>query len=354
MVKIEHDASGGSPMYKLPDDLLLEIGSWLRKRSDLRALVMTNTRFHAVFEHQLYKWDIANSSVPYSLWWAVTESDFVVINKIIKFGCNLDKNVGFLMAGKSTGTTALVEAMCRKNLLMACTLVNAGANVDTAPDSARIPVFLALENKWTDLVRVLVSVRNVNLNFINHRGHGVLTAAARENNLEAVRYLLSISPGPAPGDIETSTALHQAIQHDNFKMFCLLMESRRVSPERFDQQKKTPLQLACELGKLPFVRALLDDGRAVARAHEKNNSPLVLQALKRSNFDLVMLLLAHKNPCRPCTEVFDEACKMKKELIAWTALEIFCPSRLQAIVCRNFAYSQNLHDLAKMITERFY
>ncbi|KAJ6782939.1 hypothetical protein PWT90_03091 [Aphanocladium album] len=368
MIKIEHTDTRGTPMKKpsnpasgmplntlpdyaarmqinkLPDYLLVQIGGWLRCRGDLRAMVMTSKRFHALFEEKLYTLDTTTFVTSRSLWWAARECDFVVADKVIKFGCNIDASCDILKPSFHR-ITAVVAALRRKHPAMVALLVTAGANVDTAPNREHIPVFMALENKWLDTLKLLCSVGNANLDVMDNYGHGILTAAARQNDLKAVRYLLSISSRLGAKDAETSTPFHQAIHHHNVEMIALLLKSQSISPETPDAAGMTPLQLACEHNRVLIARLLLDDGRAVAIPTETNGRSLLVQALQKCKFNLAMLLLTHKNPYPSSAMAFTEACKAQKELIAWKALEMLDPTEQQAVEWRNCAHRHGLSNL---------
>ncbi|KAM3508520.1 hypothetical protein MY11210_006695 [Beauveria gryllotalpidicola] len=352
-LKIECDDSGGMSLNKLPNYLLVDIGNRLHLGHDLRALMMTSKQFHALFEGLLYKRDTTSLLGSRSLNWAAQHSDFVIADKIIKFGCNLDAFSGEL-TGSNQKVTALVLSMINTHRAMATMLVVAGANVDKAPNPSMIPVFLALKKNWLDVLKLMVSVGKANLAVINEEGYGILAAAAHLNHIEAVRYLLSVASRLRLKCSEKTTAFHGAILHNNLAMFSLLLESLHTSPNTPCEQGKTPLQLACEQGKIDFVRALLDDGRVSPQLScTRSNYCLVLEALREQDFDLVMLLLTHENFCRPSAMVFTKACKLKRELIAWTALELLKPSKQQAYEWRSCARKHGLCDLANMMTQKF-
>ncbi|KAM3534788.1 hypothetical protein MY4038_001869 [Beauveria bassiana] len=316
-LKIKCVDSGQRSLTRLPNHLLVEIGSRLH-RGDLRALVMTNKRFHAVFEEMLYKKDTSGPDDAKSLFWAAKRSNFVIANRIINFGGNLDTPSGKL-SGSNERVTALVLSMDSGSRAMATMLVVAGANVDKAPNASKIPVFLALKKNWLSLLELMVSVGKANL--------------ARP---------------------EKATAFHGAILRHNFAIFCLLLKNPHTSPNTPCEQGKTPLQLACEQGKVGFVRALLGDARVSPQLPDaKSNDCLVLKALQAQKFNLVMLLLTHENCCKPAAMVFTEACKLKRELIAGMALELLEPSKQQASEWRELAQEHGLCDLVNMLTQMF-
>ncbi|KAM3457671.1 hypothetical protein NHJ6243_007692 [Beauveria neobassiana] len=351
-LKIKCVDSGQRSLTRLPNHLLVEIGSRLH-RGDLRALVMTNKRFHAVFEEMLYTKDTSGPDDAKSLFWAAKCSNFVIVNKIINFGGNLDAPSGKL-SGSNKKVTALVLSMNSGSRAMATMLVVAGANVDKAPNASKIPVFLALKKNWLNLLELMVSVGKANLAVINEEGYGLLTAAAHLDNLNAVRYLLSVASRLSLKRPEKATAFHGAILRNNFAIFCLLLKNPHTSLNTPCEQGETPLQLACEQGKVGFVRALLGDARVSPRLPDaKSNDCLVLRALQAQKFDLVMLLLTHKNCCKPAAVVFTEACKLKRELIAGMALELLEPSKQQASEWRGLAQEHGLCDLVNMMTQMF-
>ncbi|KAM3433508.1 hypothetical protein MY4824_005926 [Beauveria thailandica] len=352
-IKIECVDSGRNSLNRLPNHLLVDIGSRLHHQSDLRALMMTNKRFHAVFEEMLYKKDMSDPGCAKSLSWAVTRNNLVIANKIINFGGNLDAPSAKL-SGSNEKVTALVLSMTCGSRDIATMLVVAGANVDKAPNASKIPVFLALEKNWLNVLEFMVSVGKANLAVINEEGYGLLTVAAHLNDLKIVRYLLSVASRLGLKRPEKSTAFHGAILRNNFAMLSLLLENPHTSPNIPCEHGKTPLQLACEKGKIDFVRALLGDARVTPLLSDTtSNDCLALKALRAQRFDLVMLLLTHKNFCRPSAMVFTEACKLKRELIAWRALELLNPTEHQALEWKNCAQKHGLCDLVSIITETF-
>ncbi|OAA53278.1 ankyrin repeat-containing domain protein [Cordyceps fumosorosea ARSEF 2679] len=177
-------------------------------------------------------------------------------------------------------STALLEALNKKHIVMAGMLATAGADVDIAPNTSNIPVFLALKSNWFDIFKLMVSVGNANLTVVNENGHGLLTEAARLNDIDMVESLMSYSSRLGTRSPEKSTPLHQAILHNNLTMFSMLLESSHTSPNAPCEGNQTPLDLACERGATSFVAALLDDGRMNRQLPTKDKGCLVLRALK--------------------------------------------------------------------------
>lgn len=353
MAKMRCDDVRRTPIHGLPDHLLLDISDWLSSCRDIHSLMVTNRRFHTLLERKLYKMDTsAATDHSRSLYWAASRCDFVVARKVINFGCSLDGTCCFL-AGTKQPLTAVNVAMIDNHLPMVTMLVSAGANVDNAPNAANIPVFYALQNGWLDMFKMLISVGNASLQVVDQFGHGLLTAAARLNDMDAIYHIVSGFPDMTEPSDAISSPYHQAIQNNNFDVFMLLLDSTRCSPSLMSEDGKTPLQLASEQGKMAFVSALLDDGRANPQFSDYDNGIAVLQALRLGQFDTVALLLSHGNPCRPHVKVFTEACKLKEEFIAWKALELLTPSQHQVTEWRNCARNNGLVNLVTMMTRRF-
>ncbi|ATY61903.1 ankyrin repeat-containing domain [Cordyceps militaris] len=258
---MECDEMEGTPISRLPDHLLLEIGGWLRERRYLHALTLTSKRFCNLFEKELYRLDTSGDSFSKSLWRVAARSDYVLVDKLLSFGCNLDANCCQSKLSKRK-LTALAAAMRINHFFMAAFLTAAGANVDKAPNASNIPVFMALEEKTgLDIFKMLITVGNADLTVLNEKGHGLLTAASSNDNIEAVRYLLSYPSRLNVKNTEKSTPFHQAIRNDNFDMLLLLLNSQYTYPNMPDEHNTTALELACTLGRLDHVHALLDDIR---------------------------------------------------------------------------------------------
>ncbi|EGX90156.1 ankyrin repeat-containing domain [Cordyceps militaris CM01] len=255
------DGKKGTGIGHLPDHLLLEIGGWLRVCSNLYALILTSRRFHNLFEKELYRLDTSGTRFSKSLL-RVSECDYVLVNKLTKFGCSLDVSCRRL-SSSGEEMTALVRAMRKNHFGLAAVLALAGANVDKAPNASNIPVFMALEEKTgLDIFKMLITVGNADLTVLNEKGHGLLTAASSNDNIEAVRYLLSYPSRLNVKNTEKSTPFHQAIRNDNFDMLLLLLNSQYTYPNMPDEHNTTALELACTLGRLDHVHALLDDIRS--------------------------------------------------------------------------------------------
>ncbi len=74
----------------VPDDIILDIASWIQTLEPLRALCLVNHRLHSILEPALYRQD-ALCSYPYSsaISWAAEHGTMALLQKALQFGTEI-------------------------------------------------------------------------------------------------------------------------------------------------------------------------------------------------------------------------------------------------------------------------
>ncbi|OAQ98289.1 hypothetical protein LLEC1_02078 [Akanthomyces lecanii] len=352
MAERNQDKVGGASLNTLPTEPLLEITDLLRKRCDFFALIMTNHRFRSLLERTLYMMD---SNLKFGLYKslkvAASRGDLVIARKLLDYGCHLEGT--YYKLNLFGPFTAINLAMEHGHLAMVTVLATAGANVDLARNEHDRPVFCTLREGWTEIFRVLISIGKADVNVVDEHGYGLLTTAAYYDNMEAIRYLLSVYPRYTEPSEAVSSPFHQAIYNNNYDMFMFFLKETQCSPTLLSEERRTPLETASEWGRIAFVNALLDDGRANGQSTALSNGNAVLRAFRNGHYGTTTLLLTHRNPCRPHKSVFIEACKEKDEFLAWRAFLLSDLPDAVRLEWRSCAPNNGLVNLAAKMTDHY-
>ena len=96
---------------------------------------------------------------------------------------------------RSTGETALLIVIGKRDLIMTNYLLARGARTDLADNQGRTPLMLAVERRFTDGVTLLLS-KKANPNQANGSGETPLIRAVQLRDLEMVRLLLGSGADP--------------------------------------------------------------------------------------------------------------------------------------------------------------
>lgn len=100
---------------------------------------------------------------------------------------------------RSSGETALLIVVGKRDVTMTNYLLSRGARTDLADNQGRTPLMLAVERRFTDGVSLLLS-RKANPNQANSSGETPLIRAVQMRDLEMVRLLLSVGADPNKRD----------------------------------------------------------------------------------------------------------------------------------------------------------
>lgn len=119
-------------------------------------------------------------------------------------------------------------------------------------------------------------------------GSLALQIAARMNNTEAVRLLLTSSSSPATADSDPRV-LHSAVRHGNALMVAMLL-SAPTNPARADANQSSALEVAADFGRSAIVSLLMSTPQHAARA-DANNGAALMSAAAKGHAEVVELLM---------------------------------------------------------------
>jgi len=100
---------------------------------------------------------------------------------------------------KSTGETALMIVVARRDLTFTNYLLARGARPDIADNNGRTPLLVAVEKRFTEGAQLLLA-RGANVNLSNSSGETPLIRAVQMRDLEMVRLLIGGGADPSRRD----------------------------------------------------------------------------------------------------------------------------------------------------------
>lgn len=179
--------------------------------------------------------------------------------------------------------------MIEKDIKKIDELIRAGANVNqqSDDDSERRSVgYVAARDNNYETMRFLLS-HGVNPDVADSRGGTALILAAKNNHLEMVQLLLQHKANPNLAS-STASALHFAAQNGNVEMVCALLDAGANSNLQVDGQ--TALYAAAKKNHLSIATELLKRGADPNIQDQTGVTPLMVAAYF-GHTDLFRLLL---------------------------------------------------------------
>ncbi|PGH17926.1 hypothetical protein AJ79_00825 [Helicocarpus griseus UAMH5409] len=177
------------------------------------------------------------------------------------------------------------------NNIVKVLLAAGGFDVNSDADTLRPLLVTAAEKGNSELVRLLLTTDNVDLNVKDHRGTA-LCYAALEGHVEITKLLLDAGADPNVG---RQAPLFLAIKHRNTEIACLIIKTGRVDPSIMENSLTT-LGMAMNF---PLLKLLLgSEAEPNAHGYSDNTPPSPVPSTSR--FKVVQLLLsvvkAHIDP----------------------------------------------------------
>ena len=214
-----------------------------------------------------------------------------------------------IQALDSTNTTPLNVILDHNNMQnpvaweIMLQLLNAGARFDhvspQAWSSANFtalmpPLFLAIDRQNAQEMRLLIQQgaleQHLNLGAI----HPLVNASGRrQDNSEMIRTIVELDPGVhnANGDHRPiSVAFRQAVRNGHVNNLRTLARLGAPVDDRLGENQTTALHVACELGRLDHVHALIELGADVNATDDIPLTPLHY-ACMQGNLDVIRRLL---------------------------------------------------------------
>ncbi|KAI9148357.1 putative ankyrin repeat protein [Paramyrothecium foliicola] len=174
---------------------------------------------------------------------------------------------------------------------------NAIGDTNSKDEAGWTPLFVAVLRGHFTFVKLLSTMKSVDLESVSRSGCTLLSAAVLVDHEEIVRLLLDLNSV----DVNRSeisglgTALECAVRDKNERLVALLLATKGINVNTMSHGRFTPLMLAIDRGSTAVVKLLLaHDGVAINAERPEDLSPLVL-ALEGDHIAEAELLLEQKS-----------------------------------------------------------
>lgn len=139
--------------------------------------------------------------------------------------------------------------------------------INSYDEDGKTPLFLAIENNFTTLVKVLVLLTDINPNKANIDGTIPIFAVINLGQIEIVKFLIEMEINIELKDSDGCTILHRVVEEEQIEIIHILLD-RNVEINSLDADGNTPLHLAGKIKNKEIISLLLNNG---ADTQYKNN-----------------------------------------------------------------------------------
>ena len=161
------------------------------------------------------------------------------------------------------------------------------------------PLMTAVEYGRCEIVKSLISDYGCDISIKGSTGYSLLHIAIAEGHMEIFEMLVSeFGMSPIVIDGDGNTPLMLAMKKEKNELVLALLEKYSCDPNTKDNEGNSPLHVACMKGNLTLVKALMSHGADQNALDGCSNTPLML-AIKKNNFNEIMLALLTQNGCDP-------------------------------------------------------
>lgn len=163
-------------------------------------------------------------------------------NDIIKL---LIKNKANLNILTEDGDSLIEYAINKNDTDMIQTLVEGGANLNTAGISGYTPLMSAAAETLENIVRIFLTKKDINLNAINRNGDTALHITAETGNIPIIKMLIENKANINSQNFSGYTPLHIAVENNNLEAASELINAKANLLIRTDSGK-LPLNIAID------------------------------------------------------------------------------------------------------------
>ncbi|KAK3941300.1 hypothetical protein QBC46DRAFT_448750 [Diplogelasinospora grovesii] len=167
-------------------------------------------------------------------------------------------------------------------------LLEHGADLEATDGWRDTPWLLAARSSNNAICQILRD-KGADVNKLSH-GENPINSAARNGNLDDVKFLLNQGVNPSIRDNISLTPLHWAAKCGHVECVRLLLDAK-ADVNAANSRDQTPLHLAAENGHVECVRLLLDAGADVSAANYWDETPLDI-VMNRGNTAIEQILRA--------------------------------------------------------------
>jgi ankyrin repeat protein len=355
----------------LPDEVILEIASWLQSQQTLNALCRVNRRLNRIVERELYRFDALNS-YPYSLavTWAAARGITALLEKAFHYGAFAPVTVP---TGVSTNfwdckPHPLVLATVGGHREIVNVLIERGCSPHIRDPRDYSLLSIAVIGDQISLVQrfLALDVKQVAISSVNR--FSPIHLAASRGNETIVQLLLSEharSLNNLPSDEQMQNALEAALKAGHDHIVSRLLEHEVNLNFRFSQRDDNgrwhdPLEWAVEHGNLEQVNLFLAKGaiartlflegvakgmredmvEALVQKIDRYNSTIGLcHAVDRQDYSIINILLGKGVDCN-----FEEPPDFSDDALLFHAsyIDEHIPPLVRAVSQENLSLAQSL------------
>ena len=216
---------------------------------------------------------------------AVQSNKLESVKILIDDNSNIDFHVN--------GYTSLQSAASYGALEITEYLLNKGAKINYDPNSKATPLYIAIQQKKTDIAKLLLK-KGADVNFVDKQMKKIPLVASI-NNSELAKLLVE-NGANANSEIAKSemSPLRKAVNLENDELVQYLLENKANS--NIPKQKNSPTKAAERKDKLNYIDLLLKHGADVNKPEEYtlNRTPLITATIK-NNTTVVQVLLKQRS-----------------------------------------------------------
>jgi ankyrin repeat protein len=139
--------------------------------------------------------------------------------------------------------------------------------INAYDEDGKTPLFLAIENNFTNLVKALLLLTEINPNKGNLNGTIPIFAALNLGQIEIVQFLIESEINLELQDSDGCTILHRVVEEEQIEIIRMLLD-RNVEINSLDSDGNTALHLAGKIQNKEIISLLRDYG---ADTQHKNN-----------------------------------------------------------------------------------
>jgi ankyrin repeat protein len=211
--------------------------------------------------------------------------------------------VKVLLEHKKTNVRNLLfRAISEDSIEIIKTFIELGIDFNLRDDETECtPLMMAVQEGCNGIVKMLLDHESIrkNINAQNLSGQTALFIAAKKNNEQVIKLLLSKGANPTYMDANGNMPLLCAIKECNSSAMRVLLENKLVCQKINDQNKagQTPFNLAIEKNNKRMFHLLLEKIEDPTVADEKGDTPL-LCAVRVRNISAMKVLLENELVCQ--------------------------------------------------------
>jgi ankyrin repeat protein len=167
-------------------------------------------------------------------------------------------------------------------------IIQRGVSTEDKNATGETPLFMAVRNDSTDIIRVLVD-NKANINARDSQGNTLLQSAIRWNAIQSSAMLITYGIDINAHSLNGNTALHDAVNLGILEILNLLL-AKGADTEVRDLDGNTPFMEAIKAGYVPSIEMLADYSADALTRNIRGDTPLHI-AVSYERYDLVSMLL---------------------------------------------------------------